>query len=279
MGIYPYAAGVTHEDSFKDWFGWPAQQYIEFFNSTVSWADARSQLAGAVQRRIQKPARIDWAMPLTVVGTSLLDVANGSNDSDFAYFAETILLAQSSWPIQIRLGWEMNGTWYPWAGMDKPMDYISAWRRVVGLIKGISNRFVFTWSPNWTWGENGVITNPEVCYPGDNFVDYIGMSCYFVAAYDNENPYYAWLYKKNSPYGLDWLVAFAKKHGKPPVISEWGISRDGAQEYVKAFGQYLIDNNFAWANYWDANNDEFVCRLSDGQYPDTGKQFKQTFSS
>ena len=250
---------------------------MEFFNSTVSWADARSQLAGAVQRRISKPARCDWAMPINVVGTSLSDVANGSNDSDFTYFAEQILLAQPTGRIQIRLGWEMNGTWYPWSCMSQPWNYISAWRRVVTLIRGVSDRFVFTWSPNWTWGENGIINNPEVCYPGDEFVDYIGMSCYYIAEYDNANPFYAWLYKKNAPYGLDWLVDFAKIHGKHPVISEWGVSRDGAQEYIEAFGAYLIANNFAWANYWDANNDEFVCRLSDGQNPETGKQFRMTF--
>jgi mannan endo-1,4-beta-mannosidase len=94
--------------------------------------------------------------------------------------------------VFVEPGWEMNSTWYPWAGMhnggeaaDAPRKFIEAWRFIHGVFtaQGATNtRWVFSpntgnpvsdnWEPkpersHWNWWGN--------YYPGDRYVDYIGV--------------------------------------------------------------------------------------------------------
>ncbi len=86
--------------------------------------------------------------------------------------------------IWIRFGHEMNGDWYPWGGLvdaygnphngNTAADYIAAYRHVQQRYRaaGLAENMVkFIWSPN-VWPTD----NFTVFYPGDAYVDYIGLS-------------------------------------------------------------------------------------------------------
>jgi len=102
----------------------------------------------------------------------LQSVANGSYDSYLRKAAE----AAQAMPfneILIRFAHEMNGNWYGWSG--NPTAYVEAWRHVVSVFRSVGTTNVkFVWSPNV---DNG--SYPFAAYfPGDSWVDYVGVDGY-----------------------------------------------------------------------------------------------------
>lgn len=93
-------------------------------------------------------------------------------------------------PVIIRLDHEMNGNWYSWSEWsDVPNvsvngnqqgDYPKMWRHVHDLFQaeGANDYTVWLWSPNRVNRICGQ-RRPEAFYPGDAYVDWIGMSGYY----------------------------------------------------------------------------------------------------
>ena len=81
----------------------------------------------------------------------------------------------------IRLAHEMNGNWYPWGaavGGNSTANYHLMWQRVVGIFwgKGLDRRTV-----QWIWAVNHEDvggTTAESYYPGDAYVDWVGVDGY-----------------------------------------------------------------------------------------------------
>jgi hypothetical protein len=79
---------------------------------------------------------------------------------------------------------------------------------------------------DWTINAHDTAANvcggvSTTCYPGDDYVDIIGI--------DNYDHFPASATKADfdrvaaAPEGLDWLLAFAKKRGKLFSVGEWGV--------------------------------------------------------
>ena len=83
----------------------------------------------------------------------------------------------------IRFAHEMNGAWYPWAptlgsGGNPASDYINMWQRVRNIF---SYRGMGSTHLQWIWSINSnpsLAYPPEQLYPGDNYVDWVGISGY-----------------------------------------------------------------------------------------------------
>jgi mannan endo-1,4-beta-mannosidase len=80
----------------------------------------------------------------------------------------------------LRFAHEMNGDWYPWsvgAPGGSPQDYVAAYRRVRGIFDDAGAKRV-----EWVWCPNVIVNgNTEAiaqCYPGDQFVDIVGVDGY-----------------------------------------------------------------------------------------------------
>jgi hypothetical protein len=102
-------------------------------------------------------------------------IASGEYDS---YLHESAQIAKS-WgnTLMVRFGHEMNGTWYPWAGSnDTPDAFVAAWRHVVSLFRadGATN-VKWVWAPNTEEGSKYPIAP---YFPGDSWVDYVGLDGY-----------------------------------------------------------------------------------------------------
>lgn len=276
IGLYPYRTSGASPSlaGFATWLGRAPDEALAFIYET-SWAEMRASAARYVSGpnaafwASTKPA---WTLALTISGTSLATVAGGANDADFTYIAQQMALAQPTGEIRVRLGWEQNGTWYPWKATGFETDYINAFRRVAGLLKAVSSRVAIEWAPVYT--VSGV--NTEASYPGSDVVDVIGLSCYYDVAVDSATAWYAFLEKRDSTYGLAWQVAFAKARQKRLTMSEWGVNGDGKEVFVQAMSQWIKAQRYEHHNYWDSRSN-FVGILSDGTYPTTGARFKYEF--
>ena len=83
----------------------------------------------------------------------------------------------------MRFAHEMNGSWFPWAptpgsGGNPASDYIQMWQRVrnIFLYRGMESTHL-----QWIWSVNNNTSlgyTPEQLYPGDDYVDWVGISGY-----------------------------------------------------------------------------------------------------
>ncbi|HUY73152.1 MAG TPA: choice-of-anchor D domain-containing protein [Candidatus Dormibacteraeota bacterium] len=121
-------------------------------------------------------ARNRGAIPLVAMGlppgVTLAEVADGSQDSVIRSWARQA--KAWSYPFLFAPWREMNGAWYSW-GQDP--NFVAAWRHFHDLVvaEGATN-VTWTWVPNSIWSDPA--SNPAPYYPGDAYVDWVGMDTY-----------------------------------------------------------------------------------------------------
>ncbi|WP_238011052.1 glycosyl hydrolase [Dactylosporangium sp. AC04546] len=108
----------------------------------------------------------------------LAKITGGAYDAYIKSYAEGIKAL--GYPVALRFAHEMNGYWYPWcesANGNKRGDYVAAWKHVHDLFDAAGARnVIWVWSPNVVY-ENS--TPLSQLYPGDDYVDWVGLSGYY----------------------------------------------------------------------------------------------------
>jgi hypothetical protein len=159
---------------------------------TQSLALRRQQL-GRGQRIVHKfypwSANVPAAEPEVPSGSVLMVSMNGARYGQINNGASDKLIALAATrfaamkrPVMLRWGWEMNGNWFAWDGTHnsrKPSGYITAWQRMhrIFAAHGASN-VAWVWGPNWNSGPNVAWNHMDHYYPGDAYVDWVGVSGY-----------------------------------------------------------------------------------------------------
>jgi hypothetical protein len=161
---------------------------------------------------LMKGGFFDWQVG--TAGWTLAEYANGQHDDVINAFISMVNTV--TYPVYIRLFWEMNGNQGGgWA--SNPSDFIAAWRYIWTKFKnaGVTN-VIWDWNP----GTDNPAGNPPgwstaaAFYPGDQYVDWIGID----------------IYKDIDPVGtvpdyapqFDTIYNIAVAHSKPVVVNEWG---------------------------------------------------------
>ncbi|MFE7839263.1 glycoside hydrolase family 26 protein [Streptomyces sp. NPDC057474] len=143
-------------------------------------------------------------------------IAAGDFDAYLRSWARGI--AALDYPVGIRFAHEMNGYWYPWCEQsngNRPGDYARAWRHVHRVFEraGATNA-VWVWSPNVHYTN---ATSFERLYPGDDYVDWVGLSGYYGTA-GKEN------YQSFDRLFSDSEARLRRITAKPLVITEVGAT-------------------------------------------------------
>ena len=189
-------------------------------------------------------------------GASLSVGATGAYNQYFVTLAKSLVAGGQADAI-IRLGWEFNGGWFPWAANGQATVFVEYWQQIVDAMRSVAGQaFQFEWNP--TRGDLGVGDLANY-YPGDSFVDIVGLDIY-----DNEwgaypGPQAEWQHILTQSYGLDWLASFASQHNKPMSIPEWGLGVTGNgmvgggddAYFVQQMAQWISSNNVSNAVAWD----------------------------
>ena len=148
--------------------------------------------------------------------------------------------------IMLRLFWEFDGTWMPWkATVGQEAAWRSAWQRVVGLFdKAGATNVGFWWTPT-SWF-NQPLRN--ACYPGDEYVDWVGADGYNQASSSVQtSPLHAgWVefWEMYNPTGHgSTSVSIHNQYGprKPFVVGETGCLYDSSNAGRKAQWYRNID--------------------------------------
>lgn len=124
------------------------------------------------------------------------------------------LLGESGRPIFLRYASEMNGDWTNYSG-DSAL-YIEKWRLVHDIMEEEAPNVIMVWT---------VFTSPtstmDAYYPGDAYVDWVGVNIYNVVYHNNDIEQYA---ADEDPLELLDYVYNAYSDRKPIQISEYGVT-------------------------------------------------------
>jgi hypothetical protein len=284
IGLYRGSLHRDYLEAHERWLGRPIQTVLEMI-PTDGWKridDPRNQLKAWAGTAYD----IVFTTPmLPRDGVSTLAAgADGAYDEHWRRFAKAMI--DGGRPnARIRLGHEFNHTHYPWtAAGGKEASFAAYYRRIVTVMRAVPGaRFRFTWNVL-----SGVKTaDVERAYPGDAYVDVIGLDLYDGAGYIkdvNER----WRKYHTQPYGLDWLVRFASAHKKPMAFDEWALikSNDPARRdpkldsgddtvFINGMIDFFESHNVVYANYFDVNTQfgSTNSRIMDGPYPNASATY------
>jgi hypothetical protein len=158
----------------------------------------------------------------------------------------------------IRLAPEANGTWETYslpttaAGLAQWREF---WRRTVLAMRAVPGaHFTFDWNIN-------ALVRPvplRSFYPGDDVVDVVGIDAYDPVSFRG-----GWNTLANGPDGIRAVARFARAHGKPLSVPEWGIvpnSPGVGAAYIRGLARVLRHTPAAYECYFYAH--QFEAALS-----------------
>ena len=257
---------------FETWLGRKVDGVLGY-TGDASWDDYDGSVAWASGVWNKLDRRVFWSVPLIPRGASLSKAAAGQYDDHYRLAAQKLAAFRPGDPIiYIRTGWEFNGDWFPWAARGKEKDFIGAFQRFVTIFRDASPRFRFEWNVNI--GDVGM--DPEGAYPGDAYVDIIGMDFYWDLRWSPKDPMAAYDLMVTRKWGLQWHQDFAAAHGKPTAYSEWGIMSNDGASYIQRVEEWFVRHNVVYQTYWNSNAD-FSGMVSTGEYPAAGAAYKTAF--
>ncbi len=191
-----------------------------------------------------------WPLNGRPTDTLLQDITAGSYDAVIQRYASTIRTMQQ--PILIRWGHEMDlDGLYPWSQGD-PSAYVAAYQHVVDLFRseGATNAL-------WVWSPGGQLSSLEY-YPGDGYVDYVGISVLEYTRWEIE------IARVETPRPLTTLVNekydLLASLGKPMILAEIGIDLDPTlkteriNEMIQMLPSYPSIRGVVYFNYQNPGN-------------------------
>jgi hypothetical protein len=153
---------------------------------------------------------------------SLAQIAAG----DFDQYLHEAAATARSWgsPLMVRFAHEMNGDWYPWSASGvSPETYVAAWQHIVTIFRsdGASN-------VSWVWSPYVEVRGRypmEPYFPGDAWVDYVGLDGYNWGA-----PKGRWQ-SLEAVFSDSYAVA-AMLSDRPMILAETASSESGGNKAV-----------------------------------------------
>ena len=206
---------------------------------------------------------------------SLQKIIDGLFDADLHQYAKDVKAYGHM--VLIDFAVEMNGDWFPWSGIfnggattdgygdparaDGPERFIDAYRHIIDIFRA-ENVDNVTWffHPDVYSNPEGPAWNaPKAYYPGDDYIDWIGIS-----AYGPQNP--------NENYWDTFSTIIAERQSqilaispnKPLALLEFGVTDhhplgNKASWITDAFNTILNENHpvqFKAISWWHENWEE-----------------------
>ncbi len=164
-------------------------------------------------------------LPMSIPGFGLKEIAQGQHDSYIKKFAQGAkAFGNKHGGFFFNTMEEMNGNWYSWS---KNPNFIPAWRHIWQIFEDEGANQYATWV--WVvYCSKGVwVDDPELYYPGDKYLDWIGINAYSIAG--------------RAYYTLDMLIRetymrLSKNHPQKPIMVS-GFARTNEEHQSR----WLID--------------------------------------
>ncbi len=191
-------------------------------------------------------------------------IASGKFDADLAKWAKQAAAFKT--PILAEWGTEMNGEWFQWNarwnGRNKGAQrFAAAYRHIIDISRanGATN-IVWVFHVNWADGPPRAWNRMEKYYPGDDYIDWLGISLYSMQA-----PY------ETEPTAFAEIDSTMKRlhrmaPSKPVIIAEFGTDVHNPNEPAAAWATAALKQilskrwpqliGFSWWNETWPNGDD-----------------------
>lgn len=310
FGVYrgPGSIGRARIASFEAFVGRKVERTVDALNWFGTWTDLNASIPWVTRSWKDSDLGLTLSIPMipTESGGTLADGAAGKpvmvnkgariengrmvggtptpmNRDQIFVEAGRQLVANGFADAVVRIGWEFNGKWMPWRADLDPENYVKYFQRIVIVMRSVpGQRFKFEWTPNHT--RHAI--DPDRVYPGDDYVDIIGMDVYDeIWSAGEKEPRARWTDYLKRPYGLEWHRNFAKAHGKPLAYSEWGVGQKpnghgggDNPHFVQQMAAWIAEVKPLYHNYWDNPSPTYDAELSEGgRYPRSSAMFRSVF--
>ncbi|MFE9773424.1 glycosyl hydrolase [Streptomyces sp. NPDC005931] len=242
LGVYIGPGKTTEVNGFRAWLGRSqvdATDYLDPSENTLwnqyatkYWGDWKK--AGADREFV-------LGLPLLPKGGTYAEGLRGQYDSQFRNLAD-LMIKNGLGDSVVRLGYEGNNRNIgSWQGTDDPAAYRAMFRRVVTLMRARAGA-AFQFDYNMAVGTAGRVTSFETLYPGDAYVDIVGLNIYDVWwQRPDATPVQRWNHTLTTAMGVNEFKAFAAAHNKPKSYPEWGLYRKGDAYAGGGDSPYFID--------------------------------------
>lgn len=238
---------------------------VDFPPAGTSWTQRRDGLNGFLSawapRCIAGTDTIvisirPWWNDTAKTSVNMATAATGAYDSEYVADAQAILDAgYSAANTIIRPMWEFNGGFYLWSiwesknGANATADFVATWRRIVNAMRSVIPGLRFDWCPLRLTSRTPA--QVEAAYPGDSYVDYIGMDAYNHGSptMDNTLRWQRLVQGGSSPgqfVGLQWQRDFAVDHGKLCSFAEYGATHRNKDNQGGDDDPYYINQILSW---------------------------------
>jgi hypothetical protein len=157
------------------------------------------------------------------VRSLLSKTISGTYDADYRAVAQ-YLIAAGYGDAVLRLGHEFDGTWETWSARNNEQSYIDAFRHVRDVFEQESAAFRYEWTGMhgpWRWWA-------RQAYPGDAYVDIIGLDVYYRDQGEIGDAQWNEEYRAALIEHRD----FAISRGKPVSYPEWGRAFDDTPRFI-----------------------------------------------
>lgn len=303
LGVYRGASNVAGVARFERWLGRRVKMRLDFLPG-ASWKEIEGS-----SWQLRRWGTSNGSLVLTIPilpgpwdrsyngGVSLRRCSSGAYDKHWDRLAHNLVTHRLG-DSTLRVGHEFNGRWYAWRAAGQEAAFAGCYRRVVRSMRAVrGSSFRFTWNP----ALGRLDADPLLAYPGDQYVDTIGIDVYDQSWHAGTYPIprsaspkealarrqRAWSRQMHGDFGLKFWSRFARTHKKPLSIPEWGLTRrkDGHgggdnPYFIQQMHRFLNDptNRVAYSIYFEHDARDGEHRLTGSRFKRAAKRFRTYFS-
>jgi hypothetical protein len=296
LGVFRQTSAAEVK-AFESWLGAPVSDVVDF-SARDTWEHISSP--DYLLTEWQKTGyRLIYAVPMIPNSETDRDAAmrrgaNGEFNQYFTTLAQNLVKYGKAGAV-LRIGWEFNLDSWPWSIEDEGV-YKQYFANIVTAIRAVpGQKFTIDWNVN-----NGTSAHDAVdYYPGDEYVDEVGVDAYDVtgAVYPypsscdqtcrvstQKNAWETQIY--SGERGLGFWSAFAAQHQKPLALPEWGLwnrpdGTGGGDDpyFIQQMHDFIADpaNSVAYSAYFEYDDDGGTHSLQQS-FPESAKLFRQLFA-
>jgi hypothetical protein len=293
QGIYAGAAEPAWVASVGSDTGTSPTLAEDFLPSAGGWAGMTqaSQISWLLDTWDNSGYRLLLGVPMiptTSTGAGVGTLATGATGAYNTYFqtlAENLVASNEGNAI-LRLGWEFNGGWYAWSVSNNTQaaSFATYWQQIVTTMNAVPGaNFQYVWNVSDGAGYGLDLAD---AYPGNAYVNYIGVDAYDQDCSSNPTPQNSWSNLLTGTAGLNWATSFAAANGKPVAIPEWGLEgtlNNGCTGmgddpyYINQMSSWLVANHAAFESYFDVDASDGSHKLEDSTFTTSLAAFKEDF--
>ncbi|MBR0599997.1 glycoside hydrolase family 26 protein [Sinanaerobacter chloroacetimidivorans] len=219
---------------------------ILYYTGFIEDAGQHPRLAAALKNAGEEGRLVELTLqtlePENSKRNMVYEVLDGKYDTYLKNYAKDV--AESDYPVLFRLGNEMNGDWCVYSSYHTAKDteiYKAFYRYIYQIFqKEGADNVIWVWNPNgksfpdFKW-------NDELCYyPGDEYVDVVGMTSYNTGTYYEGETWLEFDHMYDALY-----EKYINVYEKPLMITEFSSSSVGGDK------EAWVDNMFRHITKYD----------------------------